>query len=217
MDILYESPWLLAINKPAGLLVEKSPYYPSVEAWAEAYIAAQTSKPFIGIIHRLDRPVSGVLLLAKKKAALKDLNAQFSQHQTEKVYLALVEKAPPAASGTLTHWLQKDIKNKKALVFSQPAKNAVECRLDYHILQKEGIYNLLRIQLHTGKFHQIRAQLAAIGCPIVGDEKYGATLPYQPDTIALHAWKLTFRDPLTQASTIVEAPPHFQFPTQNIP
>ena len=160
--------------------------------------------------------MSGVLLLAKRKAALKDLNTQFREHQTKKVYLALVENAPPATSGTLTHWLQKDVKNKKALVFSQPTKNAVECRLDYQLLKKKDIYYLLQVHLHTGKFHQIRAQLAAIGCPILGDEKYGAALPYQPDAIALHAWKLTFKDPLTQASTVVEAPPSFQISTQEM-
>lgn len=212
MTILYESSWLLAIDKPAGLLVEKSPYYPSVEVWAEEYIAQQTQKPFVGIVHRLDRPVSGVLLLAKKKAALKDLNAQFSQHQIQKIYLALVEALPPKPADVLVHWLKKDLKNKKALVFNKPTKDAVECRLDYHLREKIGPYQLLEIHLHTGKFHQIRAQLAAIGCPIIGDEKYGATIPYQPESIALHAWKLTTYDLLTQLPLTMEATPNFRTP-----
>jgi 23S rRNA pseudouridine1911/1915/1917 synthase len=205
MTILYESPWLLAIDKPAGLSVEQSPHHPSVEAWAAAYLAAQTSKPFLGIIHRLDRPVSGVLLLAKKKAALKHLNEQFARREVQKTYLALVENALPAPSGTLVHWLRKDLPHKKALVFNQSVKDAVECRLDYQFKERVGEYSLLEIQLHTGKFHQIRAQLAAIGCPILGDEKYGATTPYPHNTIALHAWQLTFRNPLNQKTLTVRS------------
>ncbi len=208
--VLYESTWLLAVHKPAGLLVEKSPYYPSVEAWAETYVAQQTRKPFIGIIHRLDRSVSGVLLLAKKKAALKDLNAQFANRQVQKIYLALVEKVPPAMTGTLTHWLRKDLQLKKAFVFDKPVADSVECRLDYKMLEPTQTGYLLEIQLHTGKFHQIRAQLAAIDCPIVGDEKYGAMLPYHLGSIALHAWKLSFREPLTQEKMTIEAPSPFQ-------
>lgn len=209
--VLYESAWLLAVHKPAGLLVEKSLHYPSVEAWAETYVAQQTRKPFIGIIHRLDRSVSGVLLLAKKKAALKDLNAQFANREVQKIYLALVEQKPAAATGTLTHWLRKDSQLKKAFVFDKSVADSVECWLDYKILEETKTGYLLEIQLHTGKFHQIRAQLTAIGCPIVGDEKYGATSLYHPNSIALHAWKLTFREPLTQEEMTIEAP----FPFQN--
>lgn len=207
--ILYESAWLLAVNKPAGLLVEQSPHYPSVESWAENYVAQQTRKPFIGIVHRLDRPVSGVLLLAKRKAALKDLNEQFRQRTIQKTYLALVEKEPPAPSGKLLHWLKKDVKNKKAIIYNHLVNQSDECLLGYNFQYKIGNYYLLKIELHTGKFHQIRAQLAAIGCPIVGDEKYGATNAYQKDAIALHANVLRFKDPLSGDPLTIEAPAPF--------
>ncbi len=206
IPILYESKWLLAINKPAGLVVEHAPHFPSVEDWAQYYISNQEKKPFVGIIHRLDRSVSGTLLLAKRKAALKDLNEQFRERQVQKIYLALVENAPQKEHGTLTHWLRKDQAAKKAIVLDKPVKGAAECRLDYKIVGKNDAGIILEIQLHTGKFHQIRAQLAAIGCPILGDSKYGAALPYQPEAIALHAWKLRLRDPLTSDQILLEAP-----------
>lgn len=206
IPILYESKWLLAVNKPANLLVEHSPHFPSVEDWAQHHISRQEKKPFIGIIHRLDRAVSGVLLLAKRKAALKDLNEQFRERQVQKIYLALVEKAPPNQQGTLTNWLRKDQAAKKAIVFDKPVEEAVKCSLDYRLAGKNASGFILEIQLHTGKFHQIRAQLATIGCPILGDVKYGATLPYRAGLIALHAWKLSFKDPLTGDQVLLEAP-----------
>lgn len=207
--VLYESTWLLVVNKPAGMVVEKSPHYPSVESWAKNYVAQHTQKPFVGIIHRLDRPVSGVLLLAKKKAALKDLNEQFRLRTIQKIYLTLVEKEPPTPSATLTHWLKKDVIYKKALIYKYAVNQSEECSLTYHIKEKIESYFLLEIQLHTGKFHQIRAQLAAVGCPIVGDKKYDAISPYKEDAIALHASRLTFVDPLTQQSVTIEAPAPF--------
>lgn len=206
IPILYESKWLLAINKPAGLVVEQAPHFPSVEDWAQHYISKYEKKTYVGIIHRLDRSVSGALLLAKRKAALKDLNEQFRERRVQKTYLALVENEPPQAQGTLTHWLRKDQAAKKALVFDKKVKDSVECRLDYKIAGKNDAGFILEIQLHTGKFHQIRAQLAAIGCPILGDSKYGAILPYQPEAIALHAWRLSFLDPLTSDQILLEAP-----------
>lgn len=209
LNVLYESKWVLAIHKPAGLPVEKSPYYPSAEAWAEQYLLQQTPKPFIGIVHRLDRSVSGVLLLAKKKAALKDLNEQFANRQILKQYLAVVEYEPQQPAATLQHWLKKDLKNKKALIFNEPAKDAVVCELKYSVSAPISNGYLIEIELLTGKFHQIRAQFAAIGCPILGDTKYGATHSYQPESIALHAWKLRFRDPFSGETQTVEAPAPF--------
>lgn len=210
LNILYESRWVIAIQKPAGLLVERSEHYPSVEAWVEQYLGSQTPQPFVGIIHRLDRPVSGLVLLAKKKAALKDLNEQFAKRQITKQYLAVVENRPPASTENLIHWLRKDLKEKKAFVFNKPTKDAVLCEMKYHFHSETELGYLLEIDLLTGKFHQIRAQFAAIGCPIVGDTKYGATRVYQSDSIALHAWKLRFRDPFLGETQIVEAPSPFK-------
>jgi len=206
IPILYESKWVLAINKPNGLLVERSPYYPSVEDWAVTYIGTQERKPYIGIVHRLDRLVSGVLVLAKRKAALRDLHAQFREKQVEKVYLATVENAPKMERATLTHWLAKDQKEKRAIIFDNARKETAKCELTYKLLQKNAHGFVLEVRPHSGKFHQIRAQLAAIGCPILGDAKYGATLPFQPEAIALHAWKLRFTDPFSQKNLTVETP-----------
>ncbi len=206
IPILYESKWLLAVNKPAGLVVEHSPSHPSVEDWAVHYLKKKEPKPFIGIIHRLDRTVSGVLLLAKRRAALKDLNKQFLQRRVEKIYLARVEHAPPKDQDTLIHWLRKDLKLKQAKIFEHPVPDAVECKLTYKTLTQDEAGAILEIHLHSGKFHQIRAQLTAIGCPILGDAKYGATRPWQPEAIALHAWKLSFTDPLTNQAVHLKTP-----------
>ncbi len=206
IPVLYESKWVLAIDKPAGLLVEHSPHYPSVEDWAQSYIGIEKKKPYIGIVHRLDRLVSGVLVLAKRKAALKDLNAQFREKRVEKTYLATVEKMPPQPEATITHWLQKDQRARRALAYDHARKNAVECKLYYKLLGRNERGFVLEIHPHSGKFHQIRSQLAALGCPILGDAKYGATLPFLPEAIALHAWKLRISDPLTAAQVTIIAP-----------
>ncbi len=207
IPILYESKWILAINKPPGLLTERSPYFASVEDWTAHYLQKNTPKPFVGIVHRLDRVVSGALVLAKRKAALKALHEQFRERRVEKIYWALVENAPVAAAGTLQHWLRPDPKHKKAVLSEANHQEAALCHLDYKMVRRTERGALLEIRLHTGKFHQIRAQLAAIECPIVGDAKYGATSVWQPDSIALHAARLQFTDPCTQQTVRIEAPP----------
>lgn len=196
IPILLETPQLLVLNKPAGLAVERLPHgYPSVEDWALSYLGRLVRKPFVGIAHRLDRPVSGVLLLVKKRAALKDLNRQFAERQVEKVYRAIVEGCPANKSGTLEHWLIKDPEQKRAIVAKRGAAGAAHCELKYKVLEAMAGSALLEIRPLQGKFHQIRAQLSAAGTPIVGDEQYGATLPYRPGAIALQAWSLRFREP----------------------
>jgi len=196
IPILLETPQLLVLNKPAGLAVERQWHgYPSVEDWALNYLSRTTRKPFVGIVHRLDRPVSGVLLLAKKRAALKDLNLQFAERRVEKVYRAIVAGCPAAKSGTLEHWLVKDAEQKRAIVAKRGAAGAALCELKYEVLEDQAGNALLEIRPLQGKFHQIRAQLSAAGMPILGDEKYGSTLPYRPGAIALQAWSLRFREP----------------------
>ena len=211
VPVLYESPHLLAIDKPGGLVVERDPHgYPSVEEWALEYLATTVKNPYVGIVHRLDRPVSGVLLIAKKKSVLRELNRQFEQRSVEKIYLAVVERVPDETFGTLEHWIGKDQKEKRAIVKPAPTAGAFACKLEYEL--RKTLPNgraLLEVRPHTGKFHQIRVQLAAVGCPIVGDEKYGATSSFKPDAIALHAWKLGFTDPVSGEWIWVEAPVDF--------
>jgi 23S rRNA pseudouridine1911/1915/1917 synthase len=194
--ILLETPQLLVVHKPAGMAVERQLHgYPSVEDWAWQYLSAASKKPFVGIVHRLDRPVSGVLLLAKKRAALKDLNLQFAERRTEKIYRAIVQQAPQNAAGTLVHWLARNAEGKQAIVVAEGAVGAARCELKYSVLEELAQGFLLEIKPIQGRFHQIRAQLAAAGMPIIGDAKYGSTIPYLPEAIALHAHSLRFRDP----------------------
>lgn len=199
MQIIAETAQYLVINKPNGLLVEQSPYFPSVEAWAAAHILHQQPRrtPFVGIVHRLDRSVSGILLIAKKKSYLQAFNEQFRLRQVTKQYVALVENQPTKASATLQHFLSIDKKAKKAIITPRKIADAHEVSLSYEVLATNASQSLLSIDLHTGKFHQIRAQLSAIGCPIVGDIKYGANTPFVAEAIALHAKQLTVTDPQT--------------------
>jgi 23S rRNA pseudouridine1911/1915/1917 synthase len=198
-SIIAQTAHYTVINKPAGLLVEHSMYYPSVEDWLLAEMQKKDARktPFVGVVHRLDRPVSGVLLMANKKSYLKAFNEQFRLRQVQKTYRALLENTPSMPSKTLKHWLIEDKKAKQSFAFDKTIKNAVEVALSYKIIAQRGNQCVVEIDLHTGKFHQIRAQFAAIGCPIVGDLKYGATLPYQQDAIALHAYRLSINEPLT--------------------
>jgi 23S rRNA pseudouridine1911/1915/1917 synthase len=199
MKIIVETEQYIVLHKPAGLLVEASPHFPSVEAWVMSYLKAKDTRknPFVGIVHRLDRPVSGVLLVAKKKSYLKAFNEQFRLRSVEKIYRAWVQGKPPSANATVEHWLITDPKLKKSLIVVGAQKNASAVRLSYTTIVKETDKTLLEISLHTGKFHQIRAQMAALGCPIVGDEKYGATLRFQQDAIALEAFRLSVNEPMS--------------------
>lgn len=194
--VLLETPQLLVVNKPAGIAVEIQPHgYPSVEAWAHQYLGKKGKKDFVGIVHRLDRPVSGVLLLAKKPMALKLLNQQFATRTVEKTYLAIVEGTVVQESGMLEHWLEKDVVAKRAVVSKKGHPNAARCALSYRKAGETILGTLLEIKPLQGKFHQIRAQLSAAGMPIVGDSLYGAQKSFLTGAIALHASSLRFRNP----------------------
>ena len=199
LEILAETPQYIVVVKPAGINVEKWEGFESVEQLIFDYLKTQKphNEPFVGVVHRLDRAVSGVLVLAKKKSILKLLNQQFAERLTEKKYQAIVENRPAKDKDTLKHFLFVNNKLKKAEVFLTEQKNTHECQLSYHFVKKVDNGFLLDIKLWTGKFHQIRAQLSSIGCPIVGDEKYGAKTIFKKDSIALHAVQLSFFDPLT--------------------
>lgn len=208
MQILLETTHFLALNKPSGIIVEKNPYESSVEDWAWEYLQKTQKKPFLGIIHRLDRVTSGVLLIAKKKSFLKALNEQFRLRKVQKTYWAIVENKPLSPVTNLIHFLEKDQQNKRANIFEKAQKGAQEVRLHYRILKEINQQFLLEIHPKTGKFHQIRAQLAAIDCPILNDEKYGATLFSDKKTIALHARRLVFADPISNEKIVIEATPN---------
>ena len=210
-EILLETRQYLVLNKPHGLNVERLPQgFPSVEEWVHQYQLRQgIKKPYTGIVHRLDRPVSGALIVAKKKSALKILNEQFRERTVRKFYLAKVEGLPGEKSRQLVHWIEKDQLHKRAIAYDRSRAKAVKSILHYEIIRPEGATALLLVKPVTGKFHQIRVQLSTIGHPIVGDEKYGATTPFQPEAIALHAQKIVFTDPHTGVEQTVEAPCQF--------
>lgn len=199
------SAWI-AVNKPYGLSVEKTVgANDTIEDQVLAYFYRSTSMPFVGIVHRLDRVTSGILLLAKKKSALRKLNEQFAQRQVKKTYLAVVEGIPPQPEAILSQWLYKDQKEKKALIFDEAGENRDACQLRYKVLQQDAHKSLLEVEIMTGKFHQIRAQLAALGTPIIGDDKYGASLGYADKGIALHAYTLGFSDPIDGEPVLLRA------------
>lgn len=216
MEILFEDYYLLAINKPAGLSSESGKdSHPSAEKEALAFFTGKLQKnapsgrlqqaPYLRAVHRLDRSTSGVLLFAKSKQALTRLMQQFEQRSIEKIYLAVVEKQPPAPSGRLEHWLLKDESGRKALVFDQKTLSAQQCVLDYAIISNAQGSFMLEVHPKTGRFHQIRAQLAHIGCPIIGDVLYGGSI-WRENQIKLHARQLIFNHPKTGARMMIEGP-----------
>ncbi|KAA3622079.1 MAG: RNA pseudouridine synthase [Bacteroidetes bacterium] len=195
MEIIFENSDYLVVNKPAGLITEVNPFEsPTVESLVFDYLSGEKKKPFVGVVHRLDRVTSGVMVFAKKKSILKKLNILFQEKQVRKTYWAITERLPGPSSGTLGHYLFKDQKNKRAEIFPGKHKGAKPCKLEYKLLKESNGLFLLEIKPLTGRFHQIRAQLAFVGCPIIGDEKYGSTTEFPRLTIGLHARELSFSD-----------------------
>jgi 23S rRNA pseudouridine1911/1915/1917 synthase len=207
LDIIHESKYWLAINKSSGIIVERNPFEkPTVEDLVWDYLEATQKRPYLGIVHRLDRVTSGVLLLAKRKSALRHLNQQFAERSVQKTYLAILAKAPTEKNGRLEHWLEKDQKNKLTRIFAQAGGERQRAILRYEVLQEKGGLFLTKVLPETGRFHQIRAQLAAIGCPIVGDGKYGSTVDPAHRYIALHASTLAFVNPENDQPMVISAP-----------
>lgn len=196
MQLLWEDDWLLAVYKPHGLSAEHGTHaHDSAERQAYAYVANQTGKraPYVRVVHRLDRPTAGVLLMAKRKSALTALMAQFEAHRVRKVYEAVLSNDLPAmVDNPLRHWLGRDATGKRAVVYESPRPDAKEAVLTWESIAPCTV----RIALQTGRFHQIRAQFAHIGCPVVGDVQYGAPAVL-PNTIALVCVSLAFEHPVS--------------------
>ncbi len=211
LNIIYEDDVLLVCNKPAGLMVEPDRNnFPNLLQDVKNYLKEATGQklPYVQHLHRLDRPTSGIVLFTKKKEYLKNLSEQFAQREVSKQYIALTATAPTNRVGVLEHWHRKE--KKKAVLVTEGTEFAEKAKLEYTI-KPYGNYFLWDIQLHTGKYHQIRVQLASLGCFILGDETYGSTEAFKPNAIALHAAKLIIKHPITQQELSFEAEFDFSY------
>jgi len=210
--ILYEDNHLLAVNKQPSQIVQgdKTGDIPLSEM-GKAYLKEKYSKPgavFLGVIHRLDRPVSGVVLFARTDKALSRMNEQFREREIEKTYWAVVRGIPEKEEATLVHHLKKDEQNNRSRAVKEGIPGALRCELQYRTVEKGERYTLLEVRPLTGRHHQIRVQLASIGCPIVGDVKYGDRRANDDKSICLHARELKFNHPVQkQPVSVVAAPP----------
>ncbi|NND62263.1 MAG: RluA family pseudouridine synthase [Flavobacteriaceae bacterium] len=211
LQVLYEDNHIIAINKRPGDIVQgdKTGDVPLSEV-VKKYIAKKYNKPgavFLGVVHRLDRPTSGIILFARTSKALSRLNKMFSERQTEKTYWAIVKKSPPHESNRLEHYLKRNPKQNKSYAYPKEVTNSKKAVLSYSIIKKLDRYFLLEIELETGRHHQIRAQLSFLGCPIKGDLKYGFDRSNKDGSIHLHARELRFVHPVKKEPIIISANP----------
>lgn len=210
LQILHEDNHVIIVNKRAGDIVQgdKTGDKPLSDV-VKAYIKQRENKPgnvYLGVVHRLDRPTTGIVLFAKTSKALPRLNALFSEKSAQKTYWAVVKNAPPKTEDTLIHWLKKNPKTNKSTAYAKEVPDSKKALLHYKILKKLDHYYLLEIELETGRHHQIRSQLATIGSIIKGDLKYGADRSNADASIHLHARKLTFTHPVSKELISVIAP-----------
>jgi len=211
MEVLFEDNHIIAVNKQVSDIVQgdKTGDEPMSDK-VKAYIKEKYNKPgnvFLGVVHRIDRPVSGVVLFARTSKALSRLNEMIKKQEVRKTYWAVVKSAPPADSGTLEHYLIRDTVKNKSAAHDREVPGSQKAVLSYKVAaESNGLY-YLEIDLQTGRHHQIRAQLAKIGCPIKGDLKYGSDAADRDGGIHLHARKIEFIHPVTKDSVAIIAPP----------
>ena len=206
---LYEDNHLLAINKPAGWLSQgdKTGDEPIINL-AKLYVKIKYNKPgdvFLGLCHRLDRPVSGVLLLARTSKALERVNKMFASGQVGKTYLAISHKSPREKSGTITQWLSKDSDRNIVSASSTELNGSRRAVTNYRVLDKSESHNMVELQPLSGRSHQLRVAMKSMKSPILGDIKYGGARS-DPKSIALHCWKLELRHPVTKELITITAP-----------
>lgn len=211
MEVIYEDNHLIAVNKNGHELVQGDKTGDaSLADLLKTWLKEKYAKPgnvFVGVTHRLDRPVTGVVVFAKTSKALARMNELFRTGEIKKTYWAIVRNRPPAIEQELTHWLVRNEKQNKSYVCAPSQKpDARKAVLHYRLLAQSEHYNLLEIDLKTGRHHQIRCQLAAIGCPIRGDLKYGAGRSNPDGGISLHARRVSFVHPVSKQPVDIVAP-----------
>lgn len=210
LQVLFEDNHIIIVNKRVGDIVQgdKSGDDPLSEI-VKKYIAIKYDKPgavFLGVVHRLDRPTSGIVVFARTSKALTRLNKLFSERKAKKIYWAVVKNNPPKEKDRLSHYLLRNSKQNKSYAHKKEVPNSKLATLNYQMIKKLDRYYLLEIDLETGRHHQIRSQLTSIGCPIKGDLKYGFNRSNKNGGIHLHARKLQFVHPVKKEEILIEAP-----------
>ncbi len=210
LKVLFEDNHLIVVNKYPGQLVQgdKTGDAPLGDQIKE-YIKVKYNKPgevFLGVVHRIDRPVSGLVIFARTSKALARMNELFREKKVQKTYWAVVKNKPPDENGTLIHFLKKDEAKNKSKAYENEVKGSLRSWLDYKVLGKSDNYYLLEINPHTGRHHQIRVQLASMGCPIKGDIKYGFDRTNEDGSIHLHARSVQFIHPVKGEMIQLTAP-----------
>lgn len=210
MKVLYEDNHIIVINKAAGEIVQGDKTGDkSLCDTMKAYIKEKYAKPgnvFIGLPHRLDRPVSGIVVFAKTSKALERLNRMFSEGSVKKIYWALTKGIPQPAEAELESWILRNEKMNKSFSYSKEVKGSKRAVLHYRLAAASQNYNLIEVELKTGRHHQIRCQLSSIGCPIKGDLKYGAQRSNPDGSISLHARYIEFVHPVSKEQIAITAP-----------
>jgi 23S rRNA pseudouridine1911/1915/1917 synthase len=213
LQIIYEDNHLIAINKRPGDIVQgdKTGDLPLSEV-VKQYIKEKYNKPgnvYLGVAHRLDRPTSGIVVFAKTSKALPRLNKLFAEKEAKKTYWAVVKNLPEKQEDTLTHWMKRNTKQNKSYANKKEVPESKKAILDYRVIKKLDNFYLLEVDLKTGRHHQIRSQLTAIGCPIKGDLKYGFDRSNKDGSIHLHARRLSFIHPVKkEILDFIAPPPH---------
>lgn len=210
MDVVYEDNHLIIVNKSSSEIVQgdKTGDKPLAEMVKE-YIKQKYHKPgnvFLGVVHRLDRPVSGLVVFARTSKALARLNEMFRTKEVHKTYWAIVGNCSPTEEGELVHWLVRNEKQNKSYAYDKEKPEAKKAVLDYKLIGRSERYFLLEVDLKTGRHHQIRCQLAKMGCPIKGDLKYGSPRSNPDGSICLHARRVRFVHPVSKQEIDVTAP-----------
>lgn len=210
MTIIYEDNHIIVVNKSASEIVQgdKTGDVPLSEK-VKAYLKEKYQKPgnvFVGVTHRLDRPVSGLVVFAKTSKALSRLNEMFRVGDVHKVYWAIVKNEPKQPEAELQHWIVRNEKQNKSYAYDHEVKNAKKAVLKYRMIGRSDNYSLLEVELMTGRHHQIRCQLSKIGCPIKGDLKYGSPRSNPDGSICLHARRISFVHPVSKQLIELEVP-----------
>lgn len=210
MQVVYEDNHIIIVNKESGEIVQgdKTGDIPLSET-VKAYIKEKYAKPgavFLGVVHRLDRPVSGLVVFARTSKALSRLNDMFRNGEVHKTYWAIVQQRPDHEEGTLENWLVRNEKQNKSYAYQREVPNSKKAILKYRMIGQSERYYLLEVNLLTGRHHQIRCQLAAMGCPIKGDLKYGAKRSNPDGSISLLAHRVEFIHPVSKQHIVVESP-----------